>query len=281
MTARANVSQRPMDICSTESAASGPNRDIDRVPCPSKSFQSDTLMKVRLKLQPILIFCFFAALGPSNGAAVGQTVPVGYTILGITLSPDHRYGVTVPDLNTPNPQNSLVEVETGRVLAVIQANTGYESANHNSVLPSRWAQDDSLLLWEVDSKWCDTALVLLKLENGTVVWQLNLLKTGQQAILALTKRAKPKKYFAAKEKTRDSGSDYPDGFTVDVVAEGNENDALSLPLKIHAYLTSNPKSIAGQEDTNLDSRLDAVVDKDGKFRVTNFHLGVMPPAPRW
>ena len=80
-------------------------------------------MKVRLKLQPILIFCFFAALGPSNGAAVGQTVPVGYTILDITLSPDHRYGVTVPDLNTPNPQNSLVEVETGRVLAVIQART--------------------------------------------------------------------------------------------------------------------------------------------------------------
>src|SRR5215469_18392598 len=112
-----------------------------------------------------------AALGPSNGAAVGQTVPVGYTILDITLSPDHRYGVTVPDLNTPNPQNSLVEVETGRVLTVIQANTGYESANYNSVLPSRWAQDDSLLLWEVDSKWCDTALVLLKLENGTVVWQ--------------------------------------------------------------------------------------------------------------
>jgi hypothetical protein len=126
---------------------------------------------------------------------------VGYTILDITLSPDHRYGVTVPDLNTPNPQNSLVEVETGRVLAVIQANTGYESANHNSVLPSRWAQDDSLLLWEVDSKWCDTALVLLKLENGTVVWQLNLLKTGQQAILALTKRAKPKNILRRKKRT--------------------------------------------------------------------------------
>ena len=61
-----------------------------------------------------------------------------------------------------------MEVETGRVLALIQGNTGYESANHNSVLPSRFAQDDSLLLWEVDSKWCDTALVLLKLENGTV-----------------------------------------------------------------------------------------------------------------
>jgi hypothetical protein len=242
-------------------------------------------MKVISKLRPILVFCFLAALGASNGAAAGQNVPAGYKILDITLSPDHRYGVTVPDLNTPNSRNSLVEVETGRVLAVIEANTGYESANHNSVLPSRWAKDDSLLLWEVDSKWCDTALVLLKLQNGAVVWQLDLLKSGQQAILALTKRAKPKKYFAAKEKNRGSGSDYPDGFTVDVVAEGNKdeakNDALSLPLKVHAYLTSNPKSIEGREDTDLDSRLDAMVDKDGKFRVTNFHLGDKPLAPRW
>ena len=238
-------------------------------------------MKVRLKLRRIIIFCFIAALGALNGAAAGQTVPAGYKILDITLSPDHRYGVTVPDLNTPNPQNNLVEVETGRVLAVIEADTGYEAANHNSVLPSRWAKDDSLLLWEVDSKWCDTALVLLKLQNGAVAWQLNLLKSGQQAILALTKRAKPKRYLAAKEKNRGWGSDYPDGFTVDVVAEGDKSEAPSLPLKIHAYLTSNPKSIERREDTDLESRLDAVVDKDGKFRVTNFHLGNKPPAPRW
>lgn len=221
----------------------------------------------------------FAALGASNGAAAGQTVPAGYKVLDITLSPDHRYGVTVPDLNTPNPKNSLVETETGRVLAVIQADAGYESANHNAVLPARWAKDDSLLLWEVDGKWCDTALVLLKLQNGAVAWQLDLLKTGQQAILALTKRAKPKKYLVAKEQNRGSGSAYPDGFTVDVVAEGDENEAPSLPLKIHAYLTSNPKEI--ETLTNLDSRLDAVVDKEGKFRVTNFHLGTTPPAPRW
>jgi hypothetical protein len=238
-----------------------------------------------LKLRPILIFCFFIALGAPNGAAAGPTIPAGYKILDITLSPDHRYGVTVPDLNTPNPQNNVVEVETGRVLAVIEANTGYESANHNSVLPSRWAKDDSLLLWEVDGKWCDTALVLLKLQNGTVLWQLDLLKAGQQAILALTKQARPKRYLAAKEKNRGSGSAYPDGFTVDVVAEGNKDEAksvaLSLPLKIHAYLTSNPKSIEGQEDTDLASRLDAVADRDGKFRVTNFHLGNTPPAPRW
>jgi hypothetical protein len=226
-----------------------------------------------------LLATIFAALGTSNGAAAGQNVPAGYKILDITLSPDHRYGVTVPDLDTPNPQNSLVEVETGRMLAVIQADTGYEHANRNAVLPSRWAKDDSLLLWEVDGRWSDTALVLLKLQNGAVAWQLDLLKTGQQAILALTKQAEPKKYLVAKEENRDSGSAYPDGFTVDVVAAGHRSAAPSLPLKIHAYLTSNPKEIEGR--TNLESRLEAVVDKNGKFRVTNFRLGPLPPALRW
>jgi hypothetical protein len=238
-------------------------------------------MKATLKLCSILILCFFAALGTSTSAAVGQTIPAGYKILDVTLSPDHRYGVTVPGLDTSDPQNSLVEVKTGRVLAVIQADVGYEHANRNSVLPSRWAKDDSLLLWQVEGRWFDTALVLLKLQNGAVVWQLNLLKAGQDAILARTKQARPKKYLAAKEWNRGSGSAYPDGFTVDVVAEGSENEAPSLPMKIHVYLTSNPKGIEGQEVTNLDSRLNAVVDKDGKFRVTSFHVGTTPPAPGW
>jgi hypothetical protein len=243
--------------------------------------QPELPMKVMLKLQPILFICCLVTLGASNGAAAKQAVPAGYTILDITRSPDHRYGVTVPGLDTPNPQNSLVEIETGRVLAVIDANVGYERANHNSVLPSRWAKDDSLLLWEVEGKWCDTALVLLKLQDGAVAWQLNLLNAGQQAILARTKQAQPKKYLAAKEWNRGSGSAFPDGFTVDVVAEGNENEAPSLPLKVHVYLTSNPKSIERQDAVNLESRLDAVVDRDGKFRVTNFHLGAKPPARSW
>jgi hypothetical protein len=230
-----------------------------------------------------LLAVVFAAFATLNGAAAEETVPAGNKILDITLSPDHRYGVTVPstvpDSYDPNPQNRLVEVETGRVLTLIQADTGYERANHNEVLPSRWAKDDSLLLWEVDGKWFDTALVLLKLQHGAVVWQLDLLKAGQQAILALTKRDAPKKYSVAKEENRGSGSAYPEGFTVDVKAKGDKNDALSLPLKVRVYLTANPKEIEGR--TNLESRLDAVVDKDGKFRVTNFHLGPLPPALRW
>jgi hypothetical protein len=230
-----------------------------------------------------LLAVIFSAFAMSNGAVAGDTVPAGNKILDITLSPDHRYGVTVPetvpDTYDPNPQNRLVEVATGRVLTLIQADTGYKRANHNEVLPSRWAKDDSLLLWEVDGKWFDTALVLLKLQHGAVAWQLDLLKAGQQAILARTNQAAPKKYAVAKEENRGSGSAYPEGFTVDVVAEGDKNEAPSLPLKVHVFLTSNPKAI--ESLTNLDSRLNAVVDKDGKFRVTNFYLGTKPASRNW
>jgi len=83
----------------------------------------------------IFVLCFAGGLAVSTAAAAAQTVPTGYKIPDITLSPDHRYGVTVPDLDTPNPHNSLIEIKTGRVLAVIQADTGYERANHINLLP--------------------------------------------------------------------------------------------------------------------------------------------------
>jgi|SRR5262249_13024910 hypothetical protein len=234
----------------------------------------------------IFVLCFTGGLAVSTGEAAAQIVPTGYTIPDITLSPDHRYGVTVPDLDTPNPHNSLIEIKTGRVLAVIQADTGYEHANHISLLPSRWAKDNSFLLWEVDGKWSDTALVLLKLKNGEVEWQRNLLKIGEQAILARTKRAAPRKYRAAKEQNKGKyGSAYPDGFTVAVSAEGKEGEPRSLPslpslpLAIFVSLTSNPKRIP--KLINLDAELEASINSEGKFTVMKFRLGTKSPASRW
>jgi hypothetical protein len=130
--------------------------------------------------QLIFMLCFGGMVAVAIDTTAAQIAPTGYTIPDITLSPDHRYGVTVPGLDTPDPHNSLIETKTGRVLAEIQAITGYENANHISLAPSRWTRDNSYLLWEVDGKWCDTALVILKIENGNVEWQRDLLKIGQQ-----------------------------------------------------------------------------------------------------
>lgn len=208
------------------------------------------------------------------GALHGQSLPEGYTVPDFTLSPDHRFGVTVPqvayDDQIKDPKNELIEVKPGHVLATIKAETGWDHANFNAVLPSRWSPDGSLLLWNVAGKWFPTALVLLELQDGAVKWQLNVLKSSQQAILARTKKAKPGPYAAAMKDNAGNGSAYPDGFTVTVHILGDPKQPLSLPLNLLVNLTSNPKEM--DDMTNLDAQLNATVDKNGKFTVSKFHL---------
>lgn len=93
---------------------------------------------------------------------------------------------------------------------------------------------------------------------------------AQQAILTRTRKAAPEKYAVAKEANAGNGSAFPEGFTIDVEAL----DPISCPLHLRAVLTSNPKGI--EDFPKLDSHLDAIVDKDGKFKVTDFQLGHAP-----
>ena len=73
-------------------------------------------MNGRTANQLIFMLCFSAMVAVAIDTTAAQIAPTGYTIPDITLSPDHRYGVTVPGLDTPNPHNSLIEIKTGRVL---------------------------------------------------------------------------------------------------------------------------------------------------------------------
>ena len=168
-----------------------------------------------------------------------------FSIPDKTLSPDRRYGVTVPIFavtkdDEPEPTNNVVEVRTGHRLAVIHADTGYDRPlNHHETLPARWSSDSSLLLWEVAGKWSPDTLVLLKLDDGHMVWQRNLLELAQQAILARTRKAEPEKYAEAKKANAGNGSAYPEGFTVDVEVL----DPIAFPLHVRAFLSANPKGI--------------------------------------
>jgi hypothetical protein len=176
-------------------------------------------------------------------SALAQTIPKGYVVPKCTLSSDGRFGVTVPILDDyeqiPNPKNSVIELKTGKVIAVIKAKfTGWNRQNHGGVLPCRWSPGGSLLLWEVDGKWFSDALVLLKFKNGELEWQLDILRAAQTAMLVRTKRATPRRYALAKQANYGSGSAYPEGFTVAVAAA----DPVSLPLNVQAALTSDPKT---------------------------------------
>ena len=218
---------------------------------------------------------------------LGGNIPEGYVVPEETISPDKQYGVSVPKRSevirvdevgsaADALPTTLRELKTGKKIAEIKFS---DDAMDENVLPSRWTPDSTALLWSVDGKWSIDALVLVQLKEGEVVRQTNLLKVGQQEILNRLRKERPKEYAAIKSDLG-YGSAYPDGFTVDMVVEGEEGAPLKFPLIVHMYLTSNPKGIEDVEN-QLDARLNAKVKEDGSFEVTKFYLGTKPASPRW
>jgi len=197
------------------------------------------------------------------------------------LSPNHAFGVLVPvfheeaDDAADVRRNKVIEVDTGRVIAVLAGDPpAYDRRlNHHGTGEANWSADSALLLWKVDGKWNPDALEIVKIgADGRAQWQVDILKAAQQAALARTREAAPKAYAAAKKENAGSGRAFPDGFTIDVTA----GPAVVLPLVVHADLTANPKGIEDYP-ANLDSHLDAEVTKDGRFVVKSFSLGAREP----
>jgi hypothetical protein len=226
-----------------------------------------SLSTVRLLL---VLTGIFAELAPAHAA----DIPKNFALAPDSTSPNGRYAVLVPvfadfapDYDTP--ADRLFDLRSGRVLGDLVGNTGCDRRlNHVEVMPSRWSADSSLLLWFVGGKWFPWAYVVARVQDGKLLWQVDLLAEAQKAILARTKAAAPERYAAAKKANAGSGSAYPEGFTVNVKVAL----PLKLPLKVRAVLTANPKMIEAPDMPNLDSSLEAVVDKDGKFTVTGFRL---------
>ena len=207
-------------------------------------------------------FWVLAADEESEGELItGKQFPDGFGVVRSSLSPDKRYGVLAPadfdHYDDTKHQNKLVEVNSGRTLAVIDAETGKAGfMNHGGIQPSRWSADGLLLLWKVAGKWSPRALMLLKIEDGKVKWQRNLLKMAQQAILTRTRKFLPKDFAA---------------FTaIDVQITGKEDAPLSLPLAVHAEYDTNPKAIEPPPSVYVHSEMEATIDSDGKLIVKEF-----------
>jgi hypothetical protein len=172
-------------------------------------------------------------------------------------------------------RNKVVELRTHRIVAVIHTEPGYDRAlNFHETATPRWSADSSLLLWKVNGKWSPDALVLLKIEQNRAKWQLDLLKTAQQAVLLWTREAAPEQYEICKKANSGSGRAFPDGFSIDVTTNGENTRTIALPLEVHADLDSNPKEI--ENLPTLTSHLDAEVTSDGQFAVKDFQLTKKP-----
>jgi len=225
-------------------------------------------MRTFLFLSLVIAMSIFANVSLGQEEQEGELITGkqfldGFGVERSSLSPDKRYGVLVPadfdHYDETKHQNKLVEVETGRTLALIDADTGKAGwMNHGNIQPSRWSADGSLLLWEVAGKWSPRALVLLKIENGKVKWQRNLLKMAQKEILARTRKFLPKNLSA---------------FTaIDVHVTGKEDAPLSLPLAVQAEFDTNPKAIEPPPSVHVHSHMEATIDSEGKLIVKSFRM---------
>jgi hypothetical protein len=195
-----------------------------------------------------IVGCFVAmsvvTLAPN---ASGGKFPEGFSVLPSSVSPDGRYAVLVPDCEHYKvglPQNKLVDTNTGRVIAVIEAETGMENMNHGGAVAA-WSTDGSLLHWMVKGKWFPRAKVLLKMNEGTALWQTNVLKEAQREILARARKAKPINYAAAVKTNKGNSPAYPDGFTVNVESAQDARTPV-LPFAVVVTLTANPKESGTQ-----------------------------------
>lgn len=208
------------------------------------------------------ILCVFA------GSAAARNLPDGFTVVPASISPDGKLGVIAPDLDHAKEhehQNKLVEIATGKVLAVIDADTAFEHQNHTTLLP-KWSKDSSLLVWYVDGKWGSYALVLLRLEHGAVTSQINARELAVAEALRAAKQANPMAYAAAKQEGKDEGSWFRDGFAIEVRPEDPETTKPALPMKLAIEMTSTPKEMDSYpKAARFSGKLTGVVGADGKI----------------
>ena len=227
------------------------------------------MKNARLHIVGFFIAMAVVALAPN---ASGGKFPEGFSVLPSSVSPDGRYAVRVPDYEhykVDVPQNKLVDTNTGRVIAVIEAETGMENMNHGGAVAA-WSKDGSLLHWMVEGKWFPRAKVLIKMNEGTALWQTNVLKEAQREILARARKAKPINYAAAMKANKGNSPAYPDGFTVNVESARDGRTPV-LPFAVVVTLTANPKEIESfPRRAELNAELKATVDADGNFKVTKF-----------
>jgi hypothetical protein len=204
--------------------------------------------------------------------AVLLFVLLGAHVLPGSKSPDGKLGVLAPDAahaKDGGHENKLVEVDTGKVLAKIDADTVFEHQNHVDAAP-RWSDDGGLLVWLADGKWGSYVFVLLRLEHGAVVQQVDVRGRAVAAALAAVRAADPKGYAAARRAGKGEGRWFRDGFAIDVRPA---SDKTALPLPIEVSVTSNPKGLDSYPAAAwIEGKMTGVVTAEGQVTLGPLEL---------
>jgi uncharacterized protein YecT (DUF1311 family) len=223
-----------------------------------------------------LIIACLAIVCPLEANAAPSWLPAHSSVPSDSISPDGRYGVMLPDAEGDAP-NKLVDMKTGAAVANLAGIPGWDGnpSMRFGDMTAKWSADGSTLCWICPGKWFPASYVMLKLRDGHVDWQVELMKPADREILSRTQAAAPLNFAIAKLNNADDGSVYPEGFTIDV---SEPPDNFSLPLVCPVSLTSNPKNDADEPGENeVRASLTMTVATDGSltfsaFKVKGGHL---------
>jgi len=203
-------------------------------------------------------------------------VPEHYSVPDYTLSPDGRYGVMLPDWEIVKSAettwtNRLVEMSTGNVVAVLAGECGWEDPKHSmryDPMKAVWSADGSTLCWIHPGRWSPDSYVMLKLREGKVASQMDLMNPMQAEILSRTEAAAPDQFMAAKLANTGWGSAYPEGFAIDVSIPA---PGFSFPLVCEVTLNSFPNACEPWQ-IKVQASLTATITEDGRVSYSDFSV---------
>ena len=210
-----------------------------------------------------------------SATAAASPLPKGFAVVPTSASPDGKLAVIAPDTRTPptkhSHDNKLIEVATGKVIATLVSPTAPIHDSEVDFEP-RWSADGSLLEWYVDGKWGSYALVLVRVEHGAVISQIDVRELAVHEVLAEVQRAHPAAAAAAKREGAQAGWWFRDGLAIDVkpagISETNDGRTIprptKLPLAFDVTYTSNPKGLDSYPAAAVvDGILPLAIDEHG------------------
>jgi hypothetical protein len=215
----------------------------------------------------VMRFAVLLAILLASSAHADPRIPAGFEEVSAARSPDGRYGVILPDARHVVDgvrQTRMIEVATGKLIATLDAETVFVGQSHANPAP-QWTRDGKALVWHVEGKWGSRAVAVVRIDNGAVVWQVDVRERVVREVLRALERTAPRAYAIAKRQGQALGSWYRDGFAIDV----RPVKPTAFPLTFEIELTSDPKChddypkagrIAYRTSARLDSTGKVVVD---------------------
>jgi uncharacterized protein YecT (DUF1311 family) len=197
-------------------------------------------------------------------------VPKGWEIAEDSISPDRRFAVIEVDKDGDPAPSKLVELKTGRTVATLVGACGGQRS-HWEASKAGWSDDGSTLIWITTGKWFPRSYVILKLRDGKLVWQIDIMSAVETELLTRTQEAAPLNFAAAKLRGAGGGSVYPEGFLFDI----DEAEAgFRLPLVCAASMRT--VTVHADEDepweNEVRSSITMTLTKDGELHYSGFEL---------